>query len=383
MKKMKTLVLLSLFSALCLSVYAEVRLEPVAKGFKRPVWVGCPPQENKHLWIMEQEGRITVIDKATGDKVSTFMDLTRKTKISANERGLLGIAFAPDFADSGLFYLNLTNNDGDTEIIRFTTEKDNRLKAVPSSAEILLKIDQPFGNHNGGYIDFGPDNMLYIGMGDGGAANDPKDAGQDMTTLLGKMLRIDVSGDKGYTVPGDNPFGDEIWMSGLRNPWRCSWDTKTKDFWIGDVGQNKLEEINFVPAGEGKGMNFGWRLREGTIATPKPNIGGSKPEGAIDPIYEYLHDNTPTGGFSVTGGYVYRGPITSMQGYYIFADYNKPHMWAFKESNGKAGELVNLNQVLSDAKPPVKQVSSFGTDNDNELYLTDHATGVIHKFVGE
>jgi len=378
---MKSLILFSLFCALSLSLHAEVRLEPIAKGFKRPVWVGCPPQENKHLWIMEQEGRITVIDKATGDKVSTFLDLTRKTKISANERGLLGIAFASDFADSGLFYLNLTNNDGDTEIIRLTTEKDNRLKAEPSSAEILLKIKQPFGNHNGGFIAFGPDNMLYIGMGDGGAANDPVNAGQDMKTLLGKMLRIDVSGDKGYTVPSDNPFGDEIWMCGLRNPWRCSWDAETKDFWIGDVGQNKLEEINIVPAGKGKGMNFGWRLREGSIATPKNDVGGSKPEGATDPIYEYLHDNTPTGGFSVTGGYVYRGSITSMQGYYIFADYNKPHMWAFKESNGKAGELMNLNQVLSDAKPPVKQVSSFGTDNDNELYLTDHATGVIHKFV--
>ncbi|MGE9266788.1 MAG: PQQ-dependent sugar dehydrogenase, partial [Verrucomicrobiales bacterium] len=261
--------LLSLSALLTLPLSADVALEHFSAGYERPVWLGTPAGESEHLWVLEQKGLISLVDQKSGKKLAEpFLDLTGHTEISANERGLLGLAFPADFMQSGRFYVNLTNNDGDTEIIRFQTNKDNRLKADPASAEILLTIKQDFGNHNGGWIDFGPDGMLYVGMGDGGSANDPKARAQDPKTLLGSMLRLDVSGEKGYAVPDDNPFDNEIWMIGLRNPWRCSWDPQTKQLWIADVGQNVWEEINVIDFPKTRGANFGWRLREASVANP-------------------------------------------------------------------------------------------------------------------
>jgi glucose/arabinose dehydrogenase len=382
---MKTPLLLAAILVPVLPASADFTFRKIADGFEKPLWVGCPPGARGHLWVAEQTGKVFVVNVATGAKAEKpFLDLTGTAVRKDNEQGLLGLAFAPDFMESGRFYVNYTDGSGDTHISRFAVEKANRLFADPATEEKLLFIDQPYGNHNGGWVGFGPDGMLYVGQGDGGAADDPPGNGQKLSTLLGKILRIDVSPDKGYKVPDNNPFvgkGDakpEIWMWGLRNPWRCSFDRKTGDFWIGDVGQNKIEEVNFIPARKGAGWNFGWRLREGSIATPSGGVGGEKPEDAVDPIFEYPHENGPVAGFSVTGGYVYRGPILAIQGQYFVADYQLPRLWSFKESNGKMTGLETWNAKLEEAG--IRMISSFGEDNEGNLYLTDHATGAIWMF---
>lgn len=353
---------------------ASARLQKIADNFKRPVWAGMPKGSSGVLWVMEQAGTIRLLDLKTGKTAEKpFLDIEERVTRQGNEQGLLGLAFAADFRDSGRYYVYYNDKKDRTVVSRFVSE--NKLTTDPNSEEILLKFDQPYRNHNGGWIDFGPDGMLYIGSGDGGAANDPKNAGQDLGTLLGKILRIDVSPEKGYKLPADNPFLDqqgvrpEIWAYGLRNPWRCSFDRKTGDLWIGDVGQNHWEEINWMAKGKGAGANYGWRLREGEIATPKNNIGGSRPDGNVEPVYVYHHGQGPLEGLSVTGGYVYRGPIQSLQGRYIFADYQLPRIWSFRIEDGKAVDLIDHS---TDWKPEdgFKLISSFAEDNDGQLYVT-------------
>lgn len=358
------------------ALHAEVRIETVATGFEQPTWIGHVPGDAKNVLLGEQKGVISFIDRTSGSKVGTFLDISDRTAVSAYERGFLGLAFAPDYEESGRLYVNLTNHRGDTEIIRFTGEPG---QPQASSGEILLTVKQDYGNHNGGWIDFGPDGHLYIGMGDGGSADDPKNRAQDRSSLLGKMLRLDVSTDKGYMVPQDNPWGDEIWMTGLRNPWRCSFDPETGDLWIADVGQNKLEEVNFLPAGKGRGANFGWRLREGTEPNPKGKIAGDRPEANVDPIYEYLHDTSPTGGLSITGGVVHHGPLKSLQGHYVFADYQLPRLWSFKQENGKVTKFQNHSGLLPQAKPPVQMITTFGEDSDRNLYFADRVSGALYR----
>lgn len=352
---------------------ASARLQKIADNFKRPVWAGMPKGSSGVLWVMEQAGTIRLLDLKTGKTAEKpFLDIEERVTRQGNEQGLLGLAFAADFRDSGRYYVYYNDKKDRTVVSRFVSK--NKLTTDPNSEEILLKFDQPYRNHNGGWIDFGPDGMLYIGSGDGGAANDPKNAGQDLGTLLGKILRIDVSPEKGYKLPADNPFLDqqgvrpEIWAYGLRNPWRCSFDRKTGDLWIGDVGQNHWEEINWMAKGKGAGANYGWRLREGEIATPKNNIGGSRPDGNVEPVYVYHHGQGPLEGLSVTGGYVYRGPIQSLQGRYIFADYQLPRIWSFRIEDGKAVDLIDHS---TDWKPEdgFKLISSFAEDNDGQLYV--------------
>lgn len=352
---------------------ASARLQKIADNFKRPVWAGMPKGSSGVLWVMEQAGTIRLLDLKTGKtSEKPFLDIEERVTRQGNEQGLLGLAFAADFRDSGRYYIYYNDKKDRTVVSRFVSE--NKLTTDPNSEEILLKFDQPYRNHNGGWIDFGPDGMLYIGSGDGGAANDPKNAGQDLGTLLGKILRIDVSPEKGYKLPADNPFlghqgvRPEIWAYGLRNPWRCSFDRKTGDLWIGDVGQNNWEEINWMARGKGAGANYGWRLREGEIATPKNNIGGSRPDGNVEPVYVYHHGQGPLEGLSVTGGYVYRGPIQSLQGRYIFADYQLPRIWSFRIEDGKAVDLIDHS---TDWKPDdgFKLISSFAEDNDGQLYV--------------
>lgn len=352
---------------------ASARLQKIADNFKRPVWAGMPKGSSGVLWVMEQAGTIRLLDLKTGKtSEKPFLDIEERVTRQGNEQGLLGLAFAADFRDSGRYYVYYNDKKDRTVVSRFVSE--NKLTTDPNSEEILVKFDQPYRNHNGGWIDFGPDGMLYIGSGDGGAANDPKNAGQDLGTLLGKILRIDVSPEKGYKLPADNPFlgqqgvRPEIWAYGLRNPWRCSFDRKTGDFWIGDVGQNNWEEINWMARGKGAGANYGWRLREGEIATPKNNIGGSRPDGNVEPVYVYHHGQGPLEGLSVTGGYVYRGPIQSLQGRYIFADYQLPRIWSFRIEDGKAVDLIDHS---TDWKPEdgFKLISSFAEDNDGQLYV--------------
>ena len=263
--------------------------------------------------------------------------------------------------------------------------------ADPTPPRTILRIADPQDNHNGGWIDFGPDGFLYVAIGDGGNANDDGSGhtegtgnAQDITdNLLGKILRINpdpaidafpADANKNYGIPADNPFvgetgDDEIWCFGLRNPWRCSFDRDTDDLWIGDVGQNRREEIDFLPAGNAGGQNFGWRLREGTIQTP--TVGGAPPAGNVEPVYDYAHGAGAFQGNSVTGGYVYRGPIAELQGKYFFADYVSRQIWSF-ERNGSG--ITNLTDWTSRLRPrtgSIGGVSSFGEDAAGNLYIVD------------
>jgi glucose/arabinose dehydrogenase len=260
------------------------------------------------------------------------------------------------------------------------------LVADPASEEILLTVRQPHNNHNGGWLGFGPDGMLYVGMGDGGSGHDPSDNGQTLKTHLGKILRLDVSGASGYQVPKDNPFlaskVPEVWALGVRNAWRCSFDRKTGDFWMGDVGQDTTEEVNFMPAGQGAGANYGWRLREGSEATPTNNVGGEKPKGNVDPVYEYKHNGGATGGVSVTGGVVYRGPAKELDGMYFFADYARGRLWSLTRDGEK---FTFANHPLDEAivgKRGIGPVTSFGEDPDGNVYLVEQG-GQVFRIVAK
>ncbi|MDW8291861.1 MAG: PQQ-dependent sugar dehydrogenase [Anaerolineae bacterium] len=325
------------------------------------------------LYVTEQPGRVRVIR----DGVllpEPFLDLTDRVGSQGNEQGLLGIAFAPDFARSRKLFVNYTNRAGDTVIAGFLARADG-LSADPSSAWTVLQIDQPYANHNGGQIRFGPDGMLYIGVGDGGSAGDPLNAGQDVRTLLGKLLRIDVSNSspsEPYRIPADNPdFGPnsrrELWAIGLRNPWRFSFDRLTGDLYIADVGQNRYEEINFQPATSRGGENYGWRLREGFAP-----FRGNGVEGLTDPIWQYGRDE----GCSVTGGYVYRGSaVPPLYGAYLYGDFCSGRIWTLRRDG--SGNWQNALLFDTDLN-----IASFGEDAEGELYVLD-LNGAIHRIVGE
>jgi glucose/arabinose dehydrogenase len=366
--------------------YGKAGVEKVAGGFERPVWAGMPGGSQGRLWVMEQAGRVWIVDLADGTRQKEpFLDLRKDVSRKGNEEGLLGLAFAPDFAKTGRYYVNFTDTEHHTRITRLISA--NRTTTDPATAEIVLRFKQPFENHNGGWLDFGPDGMLYIGNGDGGSANDPQQNGQALDTWLGKILRIDVSPATGYRVPADNPFvhrdgaKPEIWAYGVRNPWRCSFDRSTGDFWMGDVGQNAWEEIDFMPRGQGAGANYGWRPREGLIETPAQGVGGNAPQGAINPVYVYPHDGGASGGFSVTGGYVYRGPVRELQGRYIFADYVNPRIWSFRLNDGKVADFKDLTEALQPADGRISQIASFAEDHDGGLFIIDHS-GPVYRIVG-
>lgn len=372
--------------ALIADASAELASELLAKGFERPVWVGAPKSVKGKLWVMEQAGTVYIVDLKTGEREKEpFLEITDQVTRKGNEQGLLGLAFAPDFEKSGRYYVNFNEKGGDSQVVRFVSK--DRKTTDPDSGETVLEYDQPFGNHNGGWLDFGPDGYLYIATGDGGSANDPKNLAQDMTSLLGKLLRLDVSGETGYAIPSDNPYVSqkdvkpEIVALGLRNPWRCSFDRETGDFWIGDVGQNAWEEIHVVSKGEWSEKNFGWRLREGEIETPKKGVGGDKPANNEEPVYVYKHGQGPTEGLSVTGGYVYRGSkIPDMKGRYIFADYQNPRIWSFEMEGGKAGKFTDHTSELQPENGRINLISSFGEDAEGEVYLVDHS-GPIYRIV--
>jgi len=363
---------------------AKVGVKKITDGFNRPVWAGVPKINKKQMWVIEQHGVITVVDMETGAK-SVLLDIHEKVSREGNEEGLLGLAFSPDFAKSGRFYVNYVDKDKQhhTCISRFTV-KDGKVDAA--AEEVVLRYVQDFQNHNGGWIEFGPDNMLYIGNGDGGSGNDPNQRAQNLGSLLGKVLRIDVSPQKGYQVPKDNPFVKtkdalpEIWCFGVRNPWRCSFDKKTGDFWIGDVGQNNWEEIDAIPHKKAFGANFGWRLREGDVATPANGVGGDKPKDNVEPVYVYKHGNGPSEGVSVTGGYVYRGPIAELGGRYIFGDYQNPRIWSFELKGGKASDFVDHTEQLQPQGGKIKQIASFAEDPEGNLFIVDHS-GPIYQVV--
>ena len=344
---------------------AKVTLTPIAR-VEDPTAFAIR-QGDRALYITEQVGRVRAVRDGELD-AQPVLDLTADVG-SGGERGLLGLAFSPD---GSAMYVDYTNTSGDTRIVEYTVRGNT---ADVGSRRELLAVDQPQPNHNGGQLGFGPDGMLYIGLGDGGGAGDQGGGhaeggnGQSLDTLLGKILRIDprASGGREYTIPSDNPFADgggqpEIWAYGLRNPWRFTWDRETGDLWIADVGQNQWEEVNFVAGGRGARTNFGWNRLEGTH-----QFSGEAPANAIGPIYEYSHSG---GGCSVSGGYAYRGTkIPALQGAYVFSDYCDSTLRALGQQGGKLTDQRDLGVKGS-------QITAFGQDQDGELYVLSQGNGL-------
>jgi glucose/arabinose dehydrogenase len=327
--------------------------ETVVSGLVRPVNIQSVDDGSGRLFIIEKVGRIRILqDGKLLD--SPFLNISNRVGSGGNEQGLLGLAFHPNYAENGLFFVNYTDKNGNTVIARYHATTDPNV-ADPNSEVALLHVDQPFANHNGGMLAFGPDGYLYAGLGDGGAAGDPFGNGQKTNTLLGKILRLDVDSVEPYAIPPDNPFGNEIWAYGLRNPWRFSFDRLTNDLYIGDVGQNSWEEIDYVPAGTPGGLNFGWNYFEGTHpyqGTPPSDVSFTPP------VTEYGHDG---GKCAVTGGYVYRGAMPEWNGIYLYGDYCTGTVWGLIHSDGGW-----QNQVLFDA---LGNITSFGQDESGEIYI--------------
>jgi len=349
-------------------------LKEVASGLVEPVHIAAAPGVPGRLYIVEQKGRIRIVENGSV-KRDLFLDITDRVE-SGGEKGLLSIAFHPGFKTNGVFFVNYTARDRSglhSRVSQFRAETAGT--ADGRSELILIRVPQPYSNHNGGQIAFGPDAFLYIGMGDGGSANDPQRHAQSPGSLLGKLLRIDVNRrgtTANYSIPDDNPFAavpgyrSEIWALGLRNPWRFSFDAANGSLWLADVGQDKVEEIDVVH----RGGNYGWPVMEGnrcnTAVTKNCNV-----ERFIGPVYTYNHPD----GFSITGGYVYRGAaIPRLCGAYLFADYVTQKIWAVRFRDGT---LVESAELLSRRGA----ISSFGQDNELELYVADHRSGKILQLI--
>ena len=328
--------------------------QTVASGLERPV--DLQPDGTGNLYLVEKLGHIHLFQDAEDGQVdeTPFLNIEDRVSDNGNEMGLLGLAFHPNYSENGFFYVNYTGRGGDTFISRFQSNGGDTVD--PNSELILLTVDQPFPNHNGGVMVFGPDGYLYIGLGDGGAGGDPFGNAQTLETLLGKILRIDVDSAEPYAIPTDNPFGNEIWHYGLRNPWRISFDKLNGDLYIGDVGQNAWEEIDFLPAGSPGGVNFGWDQFEGNH---EYEDAGREAE-YIFPVAEYSH---PDGGCSVTGGFVYRGSMPEWNGIYLYGDYCTGFIWGLiKPESGSDWQ----NQLLFQTN---QRITAFGQDESGELYL--------------
>jgi glucose/arabinose dehydrogenase len=352
---------------------ATIGLEPVAIGLAFPLALTAPAGDAR-LFIVEKPGRIRIVRDGTL-LARAFLDLSGAVS-TGSEQGLLGLAFDPEYSLNGRFYVNYTNTEGDTRIVAYRVSGDPDL-ADPASADTILPIDQPFSNHNGGHLAFGPDGYLYVGSGDGGSGGDPQGNGQDRTDLLGSLLRLDVSSGSGYAIPPDNPFAEataaraELWDFGLRNPWRFSFDRVTGDLYIADVGQNEREEINVAPraSGGGRGANYGWSVMEGIACFADADCDSS---GLTLPVLEYTHAD----GCSVTGGFVYRGSaLPEISGHYFYADFCEGWVRSFRLSGGSAAELREWPELA-----PGGQVPGFGEDASGELYVLD-AGGTVYRIV--
>lgn len=375
MKKLDTTLLFTLFLILG-RIHAQVSLTNFATGFTRPCDItNCG---DDRLFVVEQGGKIWILDK-NGVKLATpFLDIDPKVGSNGNEQGLLGLAFDPDYGHNGYFYVNYTDNNGDTKISRFSVSANNPNVATSTSELILLEAAQPYSNHNGGCLKFGPDGYLYIGLGDGGSGGDPQGNGQNRNTFLGKMLRIAVDNPTvPYYVPPSNPFVndpttlDEIWAIGLRNPWRFSFDRLTGDLWIGDVGQDSWEEVDFQPASSTGGENYGWRCYEGNhtfnTSTNCPNANA-----LTFPVAEYA--NSGALGCSMTGGFVYRGfSYPDLYGKYIYTDYCTGLLWTL-EPDGVGG-WTNVQ----DANLVNNQLVSFGENKNGELFALGNGNGIVYR----
>ena len=346
--------------------------------FERPLDLQSPNDGTNRLFIVEQTGRIFVFENTpTVNESKLFLDLSEeitRLEVRGNEEGLLGLAFHPDYETNGYFFVDYTaDSPRRTVISRFTAETGNPNTAKPDSEKIILEIAQPYQNHNGGQLRFGPDGYLYIGMGDGGSAGDPQGNAQDRNTLLGAILRIDInSSDPGlnYSIPEENPFvgniagyREEIYAYGLRNPWRFSFDTITGDLWVGDVGQDAIEEIDIIQAGG----NYGWNIKEGESCY-NPAVGCNS-TGLIDPIFQYHHNV----GECITGGFVYRGSsLPVLSGHYVYADYISGRIWSLSYSG--IGSVSNAELFDTNL-----YISSFGIDVQNEIYFLAFS-GKVYSF---
>lgn len=353
-------------------------LQLVASGLSEPTYVLSAPGDPDILIILEKAGRALVYHEGQPQN-APFLDM-RGRVAKRSEQGLLGMDFPPDFAQKPLVYVHYSRKDGATRVSRFAVDTEAWI-AIEDSEEILLEVEQPYANHDGGQLEFGPDGYLYLGLGDGGAANDPLNAGQDLNQLLGKILRMDVSGDKGYTIPASNPFAKqegargEIWAWGLRNPWRFSFDRKTGDLYIGDVGQNKWEEIDFAPASSKGGENYGWRLMEGTHEFRDED--GVARDTLVAPIHEYGHKN---GHCSVVGGYVYRGSaIPALDGWYFYGDTCSGAVGVLRTENGVQAARHDLTKQIA-PQGKLVQLVSFGEDAAGELYAVA-ISGSVYRIV--
>jgi glucose/arabinose dehydrogenase len=382
-----------------LPAQAQMRTQVVATGFTNPVAFVVDPLDAATFYVVEQRGTIRAVRDNT---VSPTLFLDLRSSISAGgERGLLGLAFAPDHAVSRRFFVQFTNPNGDTVVARFTRTAQG---AVDTGSRFDLMwhdgrrfVAQPFANHNGGHLAFGPDGYLYIGLGDGGSGGDPMNHAQNPNSLLGKMLRIDVgvadSDPRGYRVPADNPFVDgqpiaalpEIWAFGLRNPWRYSFDDWTRGgtgaLVIADVGQTAREEVNWEPAHSGGGRNYGWRVREGRIAY------NAATTPAYQPVTDPIHDYPRTDGTSITGGFVYRGAAlpAMFNGRYFFADYVAGRVYTIgialdERQEARAVDVLEVTSLLG-GSAELGLISSFGLDANAELYLVSYTRGRILKIV--
>lgn len=343
-------------------------LEAFVSDLALPVFMTAVPGDNEKLYVVEKVGRVRLVQGGALQEQSV-LDIENLVSTS-NEQGLLGLALHPDYQNNGYIFVYYTDEAGDTQVVRYQVSND---VADPNSAKPILSVDQPHSNHNGGMIAFGPDGYLYIGLGDGGSANDPKNRAQNLTLHLGKILRIDIDNGDPYAIPEDNPFVGqtdvlpEIWTYGWRNPWRFSFDRETGDMWVGDVGQNEYEEVSFQGAGQG-GDNYGWRCKEASHNFDRSE--GCEGE-LIDPVLEYDHRQ----GVSITGGYRYRGrAIQELQGMYVYGDFGSGKIWFAAEQDGKWGASEWQDGDLN--------ISSFAEDADGELYVIDYR-GTIYKLTKE
>ncbi len=384
----------ALASALAFGAALSARAEPlgtlrVLSGLASPTFATAPPGDTGRLFITERFGSIRILDLATGAlRPSAFLSVA-----GPSNDGLQGLAFHPDYAANGYFYVYYYAA-GQAHLIRYTRSAANPDLANPASAQPVIEIDKPHPNHNGGWVGFGPDGYLYLPVGDGGLQYDPDDHAQTLSgDLLGKVLRLDVDADafpadpdRNYAIPPDNPFvgapgDDEIWAYGLRNPYRSSFDRLTGDFYIADVGQDTREEIDFQPAASSGGENYGWRLREGSIATPAPGFGGPPPPGNVEPLYDYGHGSGPFEGLSVIGGVVYRGPVVSLRGRYFFADFDNARIWSLRHDGSQVSELLDWTDLFAPDAGSIDFVVAFGEDALGHVYIVD-LDGELFRITG-
>jgi glucose/arabinose dehydrogenase len=352
---------------------AGFRLQAIPGSFENPVFLGHAGDGSGRLFVAEQRGTIKVLDDG---QWTTFLDLASKV-LDGGERGLLGLAFHPDYKENGRLFVHYTDTEGDTAVSEM--RRRDATQADPATERRLLRVDDPYANHNGGMLAFGPDGYLYIALGDGGSANDPQNRAQDLDSLLGKILRIDVDASEpllhAYDIPADNPFasrerGREVWSYGLRNPWRFSFDRGSSsgegkgDLWIGDVGQADYEEIDVERAGTKGGVNHGWSRFEGKHLKDADR----EAPGAVMPVAEYDQDG---GHCAITGGYVYRGEaIPALQGTYIVGDYCSGVIWTLKADGSDGYRLTQVHDTAHN-------ISSFGEDEAGEVYVVDHGGSVL------